>query len=220
MTAKERMEKLEAAKQVVLDAGLYLVPEAQYESLAEVAADAYKDYPLHNWFSGGKYDPIASKLIMEITLKAMKKEAVIYADSKELNGFAVCLPPGFTGSKTIPFLKNGGMRLIIHAGPGIIKRLLAYETYAMKLKKKFTDNQDWYLYNFSVLQQEQGKGIITKLLTPMLGFFDSENSVAYLETNKEANVGLYRRFSFELLKQEKIRGSEVIHYAMVRKPAE
>lgn len=43
---------------------------------------------------------------MKISLKTMFKDAVIYADSEEINGFAIWLPFGFTGSKTIPFILN------------------------------------------------------------------------------------------------------------------
>lgn len=77
--------------------------------LAEVAADAYKDYPLHVWLSGGKYDPIVSRLIMQISLRTMTSDAVMYADSKELNGFAIWLPLGFTGRKVLPFLFHGAV---------------------------------------------------------------------------------------------------------------
>lgn len=94
------------AKKVIEKAGLYIVQEKDLDRLAEVAADAYKDYPLHNWFTNGKYDAKASKLIMQISLRTMTEDAVIYADSEEINGFAVWLPFGFTGSKTLPFLVN------------------------------------------------------------------------------------------------------------------
>ena len=91
------------AKKAIEKAGLYIVQKKDLDRLAEVAADAYCDYPLHNWFTKGKYDAKASKLIMQISLKTMTEDAVIYADSEEINGFAVWLPFGFTGSKTIPF---------------------------------------------------------------------------------------------------------------------
>ena len=206
------------AKNIVQKAGLYLVPKERLGELAEVAADAYKDYPLHNWFMGGKYDEIASKLLMQISLKTMTEDAVIYADSEEINGFAVWLPFGFTGSKTLPFLMNGGLSLIFHSGMGIIGRLLTYETYAMNLKKEFTDNYDWYLYNLSIKKDAQGKGIASKLMRPMLQFCDDERMVAYLETNKEANVGLYKHYGFDLMKEELIPKTPVTHYAMVRHP--
>ena len=208
------------AKKAVEKAGLYIVQEKDLDRLAEVAADAYKDYPLHNWLTNGKYDAKASKLIMQISLKTMTEDAVIYADSEEINGFAVWLPFGFTGSKTLPFLANGGLSLILHSGPAIIGRLLTYETYAMNLKKEFTDNFDWYLYNLSIKKEAQGKGIASKLMRPMLEFCDAEKMVAYLETNKDSNVGLYRHYGFELKSEEVIPKSPVTHYSMVRYPVE
>ena len=213
-----RKIEIPLAKKTIERAGLYMVEKKDLDRLAEVAADAYCDYPLHNWFTKGKYDAKASRLIMQVSLKTMTEDAVIYADSEEINGFAVWLPFGFTGSKTVPFLTNGGLSLIFHSGLGIISRLLTYETYAMSLKKEFTDNYDWYLYNLSIRKEAQGKGIASKLMRPMLQFCDDERMVAYLETNKEANVGLYRHYGFDLMKEEQIPKTPVMHYAMVRQP--
>ena len=206
------------AKKAIERAGLYLVQKKDLGRLAEVSADAYRDYPLHNWFTKGKYDAKASKLLMEISLKTMTEDAVIYADSPEINGFAAWLPFGFTGNKTRPFLMNGGMKLFLHTGPGLIGRLLTYENYAMNLKKEYTDHYDWYLFNLSIKKEAQGKGLASKLMRPMLGFCDDERMVAYLETNKESNVGLYRHYGFDLMKEEQIPKSTVMHYAMVRQP--
>ena len=213
-----RKIEIPLAKKAIEKAGLYIVQEKDLDRLAKVAADAYRDYPLHNWFTKGRYDAKASRLIMQISLKTMTEDAVIYADSEELNGFAVWLPFGFTGSKTLPFLLNGGLKLIFHSGFGIIGRLLTYEKYAMNLKKESTDNYDWYLYNLSIKKDAQGKGSASKLMRPMLTFCDDERMVAYLETNKEANVGLYRHYGFDLMKEELIPNSPVTHYSMVRYP--
>ena len=213
-----RKIEIPLARRAIEKAGLYIVQKKDLDRLARVAADAYRDYPLHNWFTKGKYDARASELIMQISLKTMTEDAVIYADSEEINGFAVWLPFGFTGSKTMPFLLNGGLKLILHSGLGIIDRLLTYETYAMNLKKEFTDNYDWYLYNLSIKKDAQGKGIASKLMRPMLGFCDDERMVAYLETNKESNVSLYKHYGFGLMKQELIPGTPVTHYSMVRHP--
>ena len=215
-----RKIEIPLARNAVEKAGLYLVEEKDLDRLAEIAADAYQDYPLHNWLTKGKYDKVASKLIMQISLRTMTEDAVIYADSEAMNGFAVWLPFGFTGSKTIPFLFSGGLKLILHSGLGIIGRLLTYENYAMGLKKEFTDNYDWYLYNLSIKKDAQGKGIASKLMRPMLQFCDDEKMVAYLETNKETNVGMYRHYGFDMMKEECIPKTPVTHYAMVRYPQE
>ena len=213
-----RKIELPLAKREVEKAGLYIVPESRINELAQIAADAYADYPLHNWFFGGKYNTYASKKIMEISLKTMVKDAVIYADSEEMNGFAAWLPLGFNGNKVLPFVACGGLGLAFYPGPAIIGRLVTYENYAMNLKKQFTGNVDWYLYNLSVKKSAQGKGIAGRLLRPMLEFCDRENIVSYLETNKESNVSLYEHFGFELSKKEMIPKSPVMHYAMVRNP--
>lgn len=215
-----RDSKLALAKKEIEKAGLYVAQEKDLERLAEASADAYQDYPLHNWFTNGKYDAVASKILMEITLKTMVKDAIIYADSEEMNGFAVWLAPGFTGNKPLPFIINGGLKLILHSGFGLIGRLLAYENYAINLKKQFTNHYDWYLFNLSVKKDAQGKGIASKLMRPMLQFCDDERMLAYLETNKESNVGLYQHFGFDLMKEDFIPETSVMHYAMVRPPKE
>ena len=213
-----RKIEIPLARKAIEKAGLYLVQKKDLDRLAEIAADAYQDYPLHNWLTKGKYDAEASRLIMQISLRTMTEDSVIYADSEEMNGFAVWLPFGFTGNKTLPFLLNGGLKLIFHSGLGIIGRLLTYENYAMNLKKEFTDNYDWYLYNISVKRDAQGKGTGGKLLRPMLQFCDDERMVAYLETNKDSNVAYYQHHRFDLMKEELIPGTTVTHYAMVRHP--
>ena len=213
-----RQIEIPLAKKIIEKAGLYIVQKKDLDRLADVAADAYQDYPLHNWFTNGKYDKKASKLLMQISLRTMTEDAIIYADSEEMNGFAVWLPFGFTGNKTFPFLFNGGLKLIFHSGFGLIGRLLTYEKYAMNLKKEFTGHYDWYLFNLSIKKDAQGKGLASKLMKPMLQFCDDEKMVAYLETNKEVNVGLYKHYGFELKKEELIPKSNVTHYAMVRQP--
>ena len=213
-----RKIEIPLAKRAIENAGLYIVKEKDLERLAEVSADAYRDYPLHNWLTNGKYDAVASKLLMLTTLKTMVKDAVIYADSEEMNGFAAWLPFGFSGNEAMPFLMNGGLKLVFHSGFGIIVRLLKYENYSMGLKKEFTNHYDWYLFNLSVKEDAQGKGIASKLMRPMLQFCDDEHMVVYLETNKEKNVGLYRHYGFDVMRGELIPKTSVPHYAMVRQP--
>lgn len=99
----------------------------------------------------------------------------------------------------------------------VIGRMLSYETYAMKLKRKYNGNEDWYIYNLTVLHHEQGKGIASKLLKPMLEYCDRIKTPVYLETNKEMNVDIYKHFGFEVALQGNVPKSDVEHYAMLKK---
>ena len=66
---KNKMDKLvrkieiPLARKIIEKAGLYIVKKEDLDTLAEVAANAYQDYPLHNWLTKGKYDKKASKLL-------------------------------------------------------------------------------------------------------------------------------------------------------------
>ena len=64
-----RKIEIPLARKVIEKAGLYIVQKKDLDRLADIAADAYEDYPLHNWFTKGKYDKKASQLIMQISLK-------------------------------------------------------------------------------------------------------------------------------------------------------
>ena len=68
MDSLVRKIEIPIASDRIKKAGLYLVPAERLDELAEIAADAYQNYPLHNWLTNGVYDPIASKLIMKTTL--------------------------------------------------------------------------------------------------------------------------------------------------------
>ena len=46
-----RKIEIPLAKKAIENAGLYIVQKKDLDRLAEVAADAYKDYPLLNWFT-------------------------------------------------------------------------------------------------------------------------------------------------------------------------
>lgn len=187
-------ENLLLAKQAIKNAGLYLATYDDIENLTNIAGNAYENYPLHNWFSNGIYDTYFSQKIMKISLKAMLKKGVIYSDKKISSGFAIWLPPGFKGTTPFSFIVNGGIPLLFHCGFSLIFKLLSYENFAMKLKKKYTNNEDWYLYNLSVHKDYQGKGIASQLLIPMLDFCSKNSYSCYLETNNK-KIYIYTNIS-------------------------
>ena len=80
-------------------------------------------------------------------------------------------------------------------------------------KLQFTRNVELLNRALSYVSESAGK-----LMRPMLQFCDDERMVAYLETNKEKNVGLYQHYGFELMREEMIPSTDVMHYSMVRNP--
>ena len=208
------MEK-EAIIKHLKDNGLYIVKKSDFESLISLAGKAYEDYPLEIYIYGGKYDEEGLKQTFRINLYTMFDEGIIYADSEELNGFVIVLPPGYTGISTLSFIWNGGYSIIYNQGIRASYRMASFESFAMNLKKKYTNNEDWYIYNLCVSKEAQGKKIASKLMKPLLNYFKLNKKICYLETNNDRNVPIYEHFGFKVMEKTIVPNSEVPHYAML-----
>lgn len=112
----------------------------------------------------------------------------------------------------------------IHEGriPGSSKdfrlsRLLKYESFCDKVRKKHASPDSWYLFNEVVDPEHQGKGESSAILKPMMSYFDRIGKECYLETHDESNVPLYEHFGFELVDTPEVFPG-LTHYAMLRRP--
>jgi hypothetical protein len=128
------MEK-EAIIKHLKDNGLYIVKRSDFESLITLYGKAYEDYPLYVYLYGGKNDEEGCKQTIRVNLNLMFDEGIIYADSEELNGFVIVLPPGYTGISTLSFIWNGGFWIIYNQGIRTSYRMINFESFAMNLKK-------------------------------------------------------------------------------------
>ena len=185
-------------------------------SVLDSVALAYENYPLFNYLicENSKATPI--KQILASSIKSSKTEFICISLGEESKATAIFVKPIYKGSPTIPFLLAGGLKLILKYSPSIILRLLNYEKYAMKMKSKYSDNNCWYLYSLTVHPDYQHKGLATKVITPMLNFFDATGQSCYIETNDSQNVPLYEHFGFKLMETGNIPKTKVVHYSMRR----
>ena len=49
--------------------------------------------------------------------------------------------------------------------------MVNFESFAMNMRKKYTNNEDWYLYNLCVDKEAKGKKISSKLIKPLINYF-------------------------------------------------
>ena len=87
----------------------------------------------------------------------------------------------------------------------------------MKLKKKFTQHNGWYLYDLVVRRDHQHQGIASSILEPVLQYIERSGQNCYLETHNTVNVDIYRKFGFELMETGDVPGIHIRHYAMLKK---
>jgi len=94
----------------------------------------------------------------------------------------------------------------------------SYGRFADSLHRRLVPYPHWYLQIIGVDPAHQGEGFSSRLLRPVLERIDLERMPCFLETNNEKNAAIYRRFGFEVLSEDKLPGTEVTSFAMLRKP--
>lgn len=179
---------------------------------------AYQDYPMFNYIVNGKSKAGSIKQIIKSSIMASKVDYIGLTFGKNNEAVAIFIKPNYKGAPALPFLFKGGLKLISKHSLGIAFRLLNYENHAMKVKAKYSDDNCWYLYSLTVHPDYQHKGLASKVMQPMLNFFDATGQSCYLETNKDANVAMYEHFGFKLMEKGFIPNTNVVHYAMRREP--
>ncbi len=194
----------------------YIMQKKDIERFAECAADAYQMYPLFKYFLGDKQNKENLKKLWKVILKSFDKNAICYSESKDVNGMVIWFASNFNGTSAFKFLTSGGIFLPFSVGLGTFFRMLKYENHAMDIRKKYTNNTGIYLYNASVKTKAQGKGLLSKLIKPILNLSDEINEIIYLETHDKNNVPLYEHYKFELCEANSISKTNLIHYAMIR----
>jgi ribosomal protein S18 acetylase RimI-like enzyme len=85
------------------------------------------------------------------------------------------------------------------------------------LHRRLVPYVHWYLQIIGVDPAYQGQGFSSRLLRPVLERIDRERMPCYLETNSGKNVAIYRRSGFELVSEDKMPGTELTVFAMLRK---
>ena len=191
---------------------LYLLQEKDIDVAANCNADAYMDYELLKRILKDQFDYDLLRKLWTISIESLKKEALFVAESPELKGFSIWAPAGFKGSKIIPFFRAGGLTLPIP----ILMRLERYEQYSMKLKKKYTQHDGWYLYDLVVRRNCQKQGVAKTILNPVLNHIKQKGQSCYLETHNKVNVDIYRKFGFKLMETGNVPGINIKHYAMLK----
>lgn len=179
---------------------------------------AYEDYPMFNYIVNGKSRAESIKQIIQSSIMANKVDYLGLTFGEDNEAVAILIKPNYKGASAIPFLLKGGLKLIFKHSLSIVSRLLNYENHAMKVKAKYSDDNCWYLYSLTVHPDYQHKGLASKVMHPMLDFFDATGQSCYLETNKDCNIAMYEHFGFKLMEKGFIPKTNVAHYAMRREP--
>jgi ribosomal protein S18 acetylase RimI-like enzyme len=122
-----------------------------------------------------------------------------YATSPDLEGVAIWIPSDMLDIPFWRLLMYGGLTALFKVSPRTLWGMKSTDNYISDLHRRLAPFPHWYLSVLGVVPEHQGKGYASRLVRPMLARLDGENMPAYLETQNEKNVGIYRRYGFEVI---------------------
>lgn len=185
---------------------------------AAVLGRAFSEYELFRYYYPDETERrAAAHTYAFVSLTVCLRYGEVYMSSGNREGVAAWLPPGKS-----PF----GLRQVIRSVPLSIVarfarqgagRMWAYGRYVDSLHRRLVPYPHWYLEIIGVDPPYQRQGFSSQLLRPMLERIDRERMPCYLETNAAKNVAIYHRFGFEVVSDDKMPGTEVATFAMLRK---
>jgi ribosomal protein S18 acetylase RimI-like enzyme len=115
-------------------------------------------------------------------------------------------------------LRAGFPLLPLRCGWAHLVREAALDMHFSKVRRELTPKHHLYLGVLAVDQEYHGQGFASRLMRPMLKHLDAQQLAAYLETQTPRNVEMYRRWGFELLREETMPDADLKLYLMLRRP--
>ncbi len=188
------------------------------DAAAAVLGRAFAEYELfRHYFRDETKRCAAADTFAFVSISVCLKCGEVYASSEKLEGVAAWLPPEkapFGGWQVMRSVPLSILLRFVRQGAG---RMWSYGRFIDSLHRRLVPYPHWYLEIIGVDPAYHGQGVCGRLLRPMLERIDRERMPCYLDTNAERNVAIYRRFGFEVVSEDKLPGTEVMVFAMLRK---
>lgn len=188
--------------------------------LAAVAADladAFTDDVMMDWFfrTDAKREAAHARFFQLIVGLAHRQGGRIERPASG-GGAAIWMPFELVGP--LPFLDElrAFPTLLQATGFGRLARLMALR--ADMDKHHPTSPPHAYLWFLGVTRAAQGHGVGSRLLAVATQRLDGARQPAYLETQTERNLALYRRHGFEVISEHKPRADAPTLWSMWREP--
>jgi ribosomal protein S18 acetylase RimI-like enzyme len=186
---------------------------------AAVLGRAFTEYELLQYYFQDEAERHAVAVTFGfVALSVCLKYGEAYASSAKMEGVSAWLPPGKAPFGGWQIIRSVPLSVLFRFGRQGASRMQAYGRYIDNLHRKLVPYPHWYLQIIGVDPAYHGQGFSSRLVRPVLERIDREQMPCFLETNSRKNVAIYRRFGFEVVSEDKMPGTEVTSFAMLRKP--
>jgi ribosomal protein S18 acetylase RimI-like enzyme len=163
-----------------------------YGQLAATLARAFYDDPVTSWFyPDAKRRLGQAQRFFAIRLRQLADQKLTYTTS-ELSGAALWAQP----ERWREDLRQSLM--LLPMVPVLLPRIVRATRAVRVIECLHPVEPHYYLSVLGTDPEQQGAGIASALLAPVLQRCDANGTAAYLESSKESNVGFYARHGFDV----------------------
>jgi ribosomal protein S18 acetylase RimI-like enzyme len=199
--------------------GLSRLTSKERHAGAAVLGRAFAEYEvLRHYFPDERQRHTIANTFVLIGLAVCLKYGEVYATSDKMEGVAAWLPPGKAPFGGWQILRSVPLPTLFRFGRQGAARMQAYGRFVDSLHRKLLPYPHWYLQVIGVDPAYHGQGFSGRLIRPMLERIGREAMPCSLETNIDKNVAIYRHFGFEVISEDKMPGTPVTSFLMLRKP--
>ncbi|CCY62490.1 MAG: GNAT family N-acetyltransferase [Candidatus Gastranaerophilaceae bacterium] len=196
--------------------GLYQIKKKDLRRCAEVAAKAFLDDESSKFLFSSKLTYKSLYNYYLVIYNAAFRKMYMFAESEDINGFIIITPVKNSNLSVWDCLSAGALKIIFSQGLGIVFRSLEYEKNCNKTREGIASSDSWYIFQFGVLPDKQGMKLGSKIIKPVLRWFDEEKIPCYLETQKDVNVCIYNHLGFLLKMIGTLPDKKMSQFAMFR----
>lgn len=166
-----------------------------YGPLAEVLARAFYDDPVTAWFYPDAERRMRhARRFFAIRLRQLEGHGLLYTTS-ERSGASLWAPPGQWREN----LRQSLMQLPML--PVLLPRIVRCTRAVREIERHHPAAPHYYLSVVGTDPEQQGGGVGSALLAPVLQRCDETQTAAYLESSKESNLSFYARHGFAVTKR-------------------
>jgi ribosomal protein S18 acetylase RimI-like enzyme len=198
-------------------AGAEITPagEGDRELVAAVLTAAFMDDPVTNWAApADRHRAAVIRHFFRCYFDFHAGEGTVYVDPAR-RGAAVWALPGNWKTSVGQDLRIS--RAFAHPrhwlrAPTVARGLLGLE------REHPPEPPHFYLASLGVEPEQQGRGLGSRLMEPVLDICDSDRIPAYLESSKESNIAFYSRHGFRVTGELKLSRRGPTMWPMWREP--
>lgn len=171
-----------------------------FRPLAAMLARSFFDDPVMAWFyPNARRRLVHARRFFRIRLRQLAPQQLIFA-TPDCSGAALWTLPGRWREDLRQSL------MLVPMLPVLLPRLSRSTRGVREIERRHPVVPHYYLSVLGTEPQQQGGGIGSALLGPVLDRCDAEGTAAYLECSKESNVAFYERHDFVVTDRVELPG--------------